>query len=172
MLIIRAGQNFHALISCTVHCIPWWRHQMETFSALLAFCAGNSPVTSEFPSQKPVTRSFDVFFNLRLNKQLSKQWRRRWFETPSHSLWRHCNVWLWWQRMVYIFGDLAELHTVIRLIYMLGLHIWLISLVSQIAKFMGPTCGPPESCRPQVGPRTLLSGMSPKDWHKYSTLYK
>ena len=38
----------------------WWRHQMETFSALLAFCAGNSPVTGEFPAQRPVTRSFDV----------------------------------------------------------------------------------------------------------------
>ena len=45
-----------------------------------------------FPSQKPVTQSFDVFFDLRLNKRLSKQPRRRWFETPSHSLWRHCNV--------------------------------------------------------------------------------
>ena len=42
----------------------WWRHQMETFSALLALCAGNSPVTGEFPSQRPVTRSFDVFFDL------------------------------------------------------------------------------------------------------------
>ena len=42
----------------------WWRHQMETFSALLALCAGNSPVTGEFPSQRPVTRSFDVFFHL------------------------------------------------------------------------------------------------------------
>ena len=39
---------------------PWWRHQMETFSALLAICAGNSPVIGEFPSQRPVTRSFDV----------------------------------------------------------------------------------------------------------------
>ena len=37
---------------------------METFSALLALCAGNSPVTGEFPSQWPVTRSFDVFFDL------------------------------------------------------------------------------------------------------------
>ena len=46
---------------------------METFSALLAICAGNSRVTSEFPSQRPVTRSFDVFFDLRLNKQLSEQ---------------------------------------------------------------------------------------------------
>ena len=37
-------------------------------SALLALCAGNSPVTGEFPSQRPVTRRFDVFFDLRLNK--------------------------------------------------------------------------------------------------------
>ena len=44
----------------------WWRHQMETFSALLALCAGNSPVTGEFPAQRPVTRSFGVFFDLRL----------------------------------------------------------------------------------------------------------
>ena len=51
----------------------WWRHQMETFSALLAICAGNSPVPGEFPAQRPVTRSFDVFFHLRLNKRLSKQ---------------------------------------------------------------------------------------------------
>ena len=51
----------------------WWRHQMELFSALLAICAGNSPVPGEFPAQRPVTRSFDVFFDLRLNKRLSKQ---------------------------------------------------------------------------------------------------
>ena len=54
--------------------------------------AGNSPVTGEFPSHRPVTRSFDDFFDLRLNKRLSKQSRRRWFETPSLSLWRHCIV--------------------------------------------------------------------------------
>ena len=46
---------------------------MEQFSALLAICAGNSPVNSEFPAQRPVTRSFDVFFDLRPNKRLSKQ---------------------------------------------------------------------------------------------------
>ena len=40
----------------------WWRHKMETFSVLLSICAGNSPVTDEFPSQRPVTGSFDVFF--------------------------------------------------------------------------------------------------------------
>ena len=44
----------------------WWRHQMEAFSALLAICAGNSPVPVEFPTQRPVTRSFDVYFDLRL----------------------------------------------------------------------------------------------------------
>ena len=70
---------------------PWWRHQMETVSALLALCAGNSPVIGEFPSQRPVTRSLGVFFDLRMNKRLSKPWRRRWFETPMLSLWRHHN---------------------------------------------------------------------------------
>ena len=51
--------------------ISWWRHQTELFSALLAICAGNSPVPGEFPAERPVTRSFDVFFELRLNKSLS-----------------------------------------------------------------------------------------------------
>ena len=50
----------------------WWRHQMETFSALLAICAGNSPVPGEFPAQRPVTWSFDVFFDLLPNKRPSK----------------------------------------------------------------------------------------------------
>ena len=47
--------------------------------------------TGEFPSQRPVTRSFDVFPDLCLNKRLSKQSRHRWFETPTRSLWRPCN---------------------------------------------------------------------------------
>ena len=64
---------------------------METFSALLALCAWNSPVTGELLTQRPVTRSFDVFFDLRLNKRLSKQSWCWWFETLSRSLWRHCN---------------------------------------------------------------------------------
>ena len=50
-------------------------------------CTGHG----EFPTHRPVTRSFDVFFDPRLNKRLSKQLWRRWFETPSRSLWRHCN---------------------------------------------------------------------------------
>ena len=43
------------------------------------------------PAQRPVRWSFDVFFDLRLNKRSSKQWWGWWFETISHSLWRHCN---------------------------------------------------------------------------------
>ena len=43
---------------------------METISALLAFCAENSPVPGEFPTQRPVTRSFEVSFDLRPNKRL------------------------------------------------------------------------------------------------------
>ena len=70
----------------------WWRHQMKAFSALLALCAGNSPVIIEFSAQRPVTRSFDVFFDLRMNKRLSKQSWGWWFETPSHPLWRHSHV--------------------------------------------------------------------------------
>ena len=49
---------------------------METFSALLAMCAGNSPVPGEFPAHRPVTRSFDVLFDLCLNKRLSKPQRQ------------------------------------------------------------------------------------------------
>ena len=45
---------------------------METFSMLQAVCEGNSPVAGEFPSQQPVARSFDDYFDLRLNKLLSK----------------------------------------------------------------------------------------------------
>ena len=65
---------------------------METFSALLAICAKNSPVPGEFPAQRPVTRSFDVSFDLRLKKRLSKQSWGWWFETLSGPLWRHRNV--------------------------------------------------------------------------------
>ena len=61
-----------------------WRHQMETFSALL--------VTGEFPSQRPVTRSFDVFLDLCLNKRLSKQSWGWGIEMLPCPLWRHCHV--------------------------------------------------------------------------------
>ena len=70
----------------------WWRHLMETFSALLAICAVNSPVPDEFPTQRPVTRRFDVYFDLRPNKRLSKQSWGWWFETQSRPLWRPRNA--------------------------------------------------------------------------------
>ena len=67
----------------------WWRHQMETFSAL-----------------RPVTRSFNVFFHLRPNERLSKPSWGWWFETPSRSLWRHCNcpvdIWHYLWQIVFI----------------------------------------------------------------------
>ena len=72
--------------------ISWWCHQMETFSGLLAICAGNYSLPGEFPAQRPVTWSFDVFFDLRLNKRLSKQSWGWWFEMLPHPLWHHSNV--------------------------------------------------------------------------------
>ena len=70
----------------------WWRHEMETFSALLALCAGNSSVTGEFPAQRPVTRNFGVLFDLRLDKRLSKESWVWCLGRPSRLSWRHCNV--------------------------------------------------------------------------------
>ena len=67
---------------------------METFSALFALCEGNP---GGFPSQWPVTQSFDGFFDLRLNKRLSKRSICQWFVTPLRSLWHHCNAW-WYGR--------------------------------------------------------------------------
>ena len=63
----------------------WWCHQMETFSALLALCAGNSPVPVNSPHKGQWCG------DLCLNKRLSKQLWGWWFETPSWSLWRQCN---------------------------------------------------------------------------------
>ena len=76
--------------------MAWRRHQMETFSALLAICAGNSPVPGEFPTQRPVTRSCDVFFDLRLNKRLSIQSWGWWFEMLTRPLWHQCNGNMGW----------------------------------------------------------------------------
>ena len=93
----------------------WWRHQMETFSASPALCAGNSPVTSE----RPVTRSFDIFFILRQNKRLDKQSRRRWFKMPSRSLWRHCNACKdasWWILGIWGTGNCRRLLLLIIMI--------------------------------------------------------
>ena len=71
----------------------WWRHQMETLSALLAICAGNSPVPGEFLAQRPVTWSW-------------------WFETLPRPLWRHCNV-FGWQGSVYLTPSISWLLVII-----------------------------------------------------------
>ena len=72
-----------------------WHHMMTSsngniFRVTGPLC-GEFTGPGEFPAQRPVTRSFDVFFHLRLNKRLSKQPRGWWFKTPSWSLWRQCN---------------------------------------------------------------------------------
>ena len=118
---MRSSQYSRLTSSClrsiTLEGYSWWRHQMEAFSALLALCAGNSPATGEFPTQRPVTRRFDVYFHLCLNKRLSKQSWGWWFETPLRSLWRHCNVyfcfhimfmWLCVGKLVYFSFDAQD----------------------------------------------------------------
>ena len=50
-----------------LHNFAWW-NAMEALSPSLALCEKSS-VTGEYPSQRPVTWCFDVFFDLRLNKR-------------------------------------------------------------------------------------------------------
>ena len=57
----------------------------------LALCEENPLVTSGLPSKRPVTWSYDAFFDLCLNKWLRKQSRCRWFEKPLHSSCHHCS---------------------------------------------------------------------------------
>ena len=73
-----------------VHANVHKRHQNGNIFRVTGPLCGNSPVTAEF-SQRPLRQRFRVFFGQHLNKQ-NKQSSRRWFETPSRSLWRHCNV--------------------------------------------------------------------------------
>ena len=86
------------IVSVTIHTIynGQFTNPMMTSSSGNIFrvtgpLCGEFTGPGEFPTQRPVTRSFDVFFDLRLNKRLSKQPWGWWFETPSWSLWRHCN---------------------------------------------------------------------------------
>ena len=87
--------------------------------------------SGEIPAQRPVTRSFDVFFDLRLIKRLSKQLKHRWFETPLRSLWCHCN-----ENTVYL--------CILAVVWLLAVHSFvttihltvLVSLDLQTAKFV------------------------------------
>ena len=105
------------------HC-PWWCHQMETFAALLALCARNSPVTGEFPSQRPVTRRFEVFFGLRLkNGWVNNRDPVMWLWKPCHL--RHpiypwcgaatnrCREWIHWCCASYAVNSLSHCHCVV-----------------------------------------------------------
>ena len=83
--------SIHPDISRMLHCVL---HMMTSsngniFRVTGPLC-GEFTGPGEFPTQRPVARSFDVFFDLRLNKRLSKQPWGWWFETPSWSLWRQC----------------------------------------------------------------------------------
>ena len=96
--LINFLQNYHDIYpprELWVYFVTRSCHQMETFSALRDICAGNSLVIGNFPAQRPVIRSFDVFFDLHLNKWLSKQSWGWWLEMPSHSLWCHSNEFTW-----------------------------------------------------------------------------
>ena len=75
--LYEAGARFNITVFLGIfHCkdktvqddVIKWKH----FSALLAICEGNPPVTSGFPSQRPVTRSFDVFFDLPEKKTIAQ----------------------------------------------------------------------------------------------------
>ena len=91
-----ASRQINATPSATIMVTCNWLdcpmdHIAKTCTPLYGHCI-QCPVPGEFSAQRSVTRSFDVFFDLHLNKQLSKQSRCWWFETPSGSLWRQCNV--------------------------------------------------------------------------------
>ena len=85
VLCITTGAHDHGQVFLVE---TWWRHQMEKFFRVTGHLCG---VPGEFPAQRPVTQSFDVFFHLRLNQRLSKQSWGWWFQTLPRPLWRHCN---------------------------------------------------------------------------------
>ena len=85
----------------TASCTSWWRHQGETFSALLDLYEGNPPVTGGFPSQRPVTRGFDVFLFI-------IAWTNGWANNrDACNLRRHCTHY-----------DNTVMHVYIYIIYM------------------------------------------------------
>ena len=83
--------NFHPVTTFATARERWAHDDVIKWKHFPRYCPLCGEFTGKFPSQKPVTRSFDMFFDLRLNKRLSNQ-RSGWsFETPLCSLWRHCN---------------------------------------------------------------------------------
>ena len=76
--------EYHQQI-CPICCCVMMTSSNGSVFRVTGLCERNPLVTGGFPSQRPVTRSFNVFFDLRRNKRFSKQPKRRWFETPSRS---------------------------------------------------------------------------------------
>ena len=82
---------------CCARGLVWRRRTMMTSSngnifRVTGHLCGEFTGARWIPTQRPVTQSFDVFFDLRLNKRLSKKCRGWWFETLSRPLWRHRNA--------------------------------------------------------------------------------
>ena len=86
MVVMDGRTKFHEIWACMMT-----SSNGNIFRVTGPLC-GKFTGPGEFPAQRPVTRSFGVYFDLRLNKRLSKQSWGWWFETLSRSLWRHRNV--------------------------------------------------------------------------------
>ena len=67
---------------------PWYRHRMETVSALPVLSEGNPPVIGRFPSPRAINAGLDVIFDISRNKRWNEQSSRRWVETLN----AHCDV--------------------------------------------------------------------------------
>ena len=128
----------HRLLKILLY--PWWRHQIETFSALLTLCEWNPPVTGGFLSQRPVKRNFEIIFDLRMNKRFSKQSRGQWFETPSRSLWLHCNAGPGWKLSHYLYYPFCITCNQATLPIKLT-NVNMTSSNGDILRVTGPSCG-------------------------------
>ena len=106
------SSHFPILIHCKLQIFPWWNwiYMMTSWNGniirVTGPLCGEFTGPGEFPTQRPVTQSFDVFFDLRLNKRLSKQPWGWWFDTPSLSSWRQCNGIAVWKILAVIFNHL------------------------------------------------------------------
>ena len=96
--------NWSYCISSCGQPLTWTEKQKTSLNSITMMTSSNGNIfrvtghlcgeftgLREFPTQRPVTRSFDVFFYLRPNKRLSKQSWGWWLKTPSRPLWRHRN---------------------------------------------------------------------------------
>ena len=116
------------LLLCRV-CDSMMTSSNETIFRVTGPLCGEFTGPGEFPAQRSMTRSFDVFFNLRLNNRLSKQPWGWWFETPSWSIWRQCNgTWYFYTDIhdsdyVSLISDFLA-HNRIHLIFILGIFIY------------------------------------------------